>query len=60
MKIVPHKDENGKEVPDLFEVWTASGETKLYGPYSYAHCESYIRSKELEKRRPSKGQGIGR
>lgn len=60
MKIIPHKDENGNEVLGLFEVWTASGEVKLYGPYSYAHCESYIRSKELEKRRPPKGQGLGR
>lgn len=60
MKIVPHKDENGKEVPDLFEVWTASGETKLYGPHSRAHCESYIRSRKLEKLAPSKSKGIGR
>lgn len=60
MKIIPHKDENGREVPDLFEVWTEIGGTKLYGPHSRAHCESYIRSKELEKRGPPRGPGLGR
>lgn len=61
MKIVPCKDENGKEVPDLFEVWPLSGGTKLYGPCSRAHCESYIKSREqLAKKTPSLGKGVGR
>lgn len=60
MKIVPYKDENGKEDSDLFEVWSSSGETKLYGPYSRALCESYIKSKEFAKKTPSQGKGFGR
>lgn len=49
MKIVPYIDEKGQEVPDLFEVWTSSGGARLYGPYSRAHCESYVKSRKLKK-----------